>query len=407
MATESEPRATVPVRRLVPTAWLRLPPRTARLRLTLLYGGLTMLLGTLLLVLTFLLVNSSSTVGVASSATAHPVPTRLVKPAGLVAIHVVPASHSVAVRQHNADLGRLLAVSWLGLALTTLGSALIGWFAAGRVLRPLRAITETARTISAGNLHQRLALSGPDDEFKRLGETLDDLLARLQASFEAQRRFVANASHELRTPLTVERTMLQVALANPDATVQTLRATCEELLASGADQERLLEGLLTLASSERGLEHREALDLADLAGPALEAHHADTERLGLRIDRTLDPAPTVGDPVLVRRLIANLIDNAIDHNVTGGEVQIRTGIENGASILTIVNGGESIPAGETDRLLEPFQRLDSGRATDALGHHGLGLSIVRAIADAHNAVLTVRARPAGGLAVTVRFAAAP
>ena len=407
MATESEPRTSVPVRRLVPTAWLRLPPRTARLRLTLLYSGLTMLLGTLLLVLTFLFVNYSSTIEVGSSATAHPAPIRLVKPAGRVAIHLVPAPHSVAVRQRNADLGRLLAVSWLGLALTTLGSALIGWFAAGRVLRPVRAITETARTISAGNLHQRLALSGPDDEFKRLGETLDDLLARLQASFEAQRRFVANASHELRTPLTVERTMLQVALANPDATVQTLRATCEELLTTGAEQERLLEGLLTLASSERGLEQREALDLADLAGTALDAHHADIERLGLTIDRTLDPAPTVGDPVLVRRLIANLIDNAMDHNVTGGEVQVHTGIENGASILTVVNGGEPIPAGETDRLLEPFQRLDSGRAADARGHHGLGLSIVRAIADAHNAVLTVRARPAGGLAVTVRFAGAP
>jgi signal transduction histidine kinase len=391
----------------VPTAWLRLPPRTARLRLTLLYGGLTMLLGTLLLALTFLFVNYTSTVGVAFSATARPVPIGVVKPTGRVAIHVVPAPHSVAVRQRNADLGRLLAVSWLGLALTTLGSAVIGWFAAGRVLRPVREITATARTISAGNLHQRLALSGPDDEFKRLGETLDDLLARLQASFEAQRRFVANASHELRTPLTVERTMLQVALANPDATVQTLRATCEELLATGAEQERLLEGLLTLASSERGLEQREALDLADLTGPALDAHQADIERLGLTIDGTLHPAPTVGDPVLVRRLIANLIDNAMDHNVTGGEVQVRTGIENGASILTVVNGGEPIPAGETDRLLEPFQRLDGGRATDALGHHGLGLSIVRAIADAHNAVLAVQARPAGGLAVTVRFAAAP
>ena len=391
----------------MPSAWWQLPPRTARLRLTLLYGGLTMLLGTVLLAVTFLFVNYTSTVGVAFSATAHPVPIGLAKSTERVAIHLVPGPHSVAVRQRNADLGRLLAVSWLGLALTTLGSAFIGWFAAGRVLRPVRAITATARTISAGNLHERLALTGPDDEFKRLGATLDDLLARLQASFEAQRRFVANASHELRTPLTVERTMLQVALADPDATLETLRATCEEVLAAGAEQERLLEGLLTLASSERGLERREPADLAGLAGPALEAHQADIERLRLTVQAALHPSPTIGDPVLIRRLIANLIDNAVDHNVAGGEVQVSTAIDQGGAVLTVINGGEPIPAGETARLLEPFQRLDRGRAGDALGHSGLGLSIVRAIAEAHGAALTVQARPAGGLAVTVRFAPAP
>jgi len=392
----------------VPSAWWQLPPRTARLRLTLLYGGLTMLLGTVLLTLTLLVANGSSTVAVAFPQPAQAVQqVGFVTPGGQPAIRLVPAPHAVAVRQRNADLGRLLAVSWLALALTTLGSALIGWFAAGRVLRPVRAITATARTISAGNLHERLALTGPDDEFKRLGATLDDLLSRLQASFEAQRRFVANASHELRTPLTVERTLLQVALADPDATVETLRATCQELLAAGADQERLLEGLLTLASSERGLEQRDVVDLAGLARPALDAHHADIERLRLTVNAALDPSPTIGDPVLIRRLIANLIDNAVDHNVTGGDVEVRTGADAGGTVLTVLNGGEPIPAAEIGRLLEPFQRLDRGRAGDALGHHGLGLSIVRAIAEAHGAVLTVQPRPAGGLAVTVRFAAAP
>jgi signal transduction histidine kinase len=394
-------------RRLRPTdrRRLRLRPRTARLRLTLLYAGLSMLLGTTLLVLVYVLQTGSSTV---IAVAVHP--TRLAAPgpgsgaAGTLIRDFAP--HGIAVRQRDADLGRLLAVSWVGLAVITLGSAAIGWFAAGRVLRPLRAITSTARTISAGSLHQRLALTGPDDEFRRLGETLDELLARLQASFEAQRRFVANASHELRTPLTVERTLLQVALADPNATVQSLRAMCEELLVAGAEQERLLEALLTLASSERGLEQQEPLDLAELTGPALTAHRAATERLGLRVQADLRPAPTSGDPALIRRLIANLIDNAVDHNVSGGEVRISTGTQDGGAVLSVANTGTAIPPDQISRLLEPFQRLSGGRLSDDLEHHGLGLSIVRAIAEAHAAELSVRAQPGGGLAVTVRFAPA-
>jgi signal transduction histidine kinase len=389
--------------------WLRLPPRTARLRLTLLYGGLSMLLGTALLALVYLLLHGSSTV--ATQVTAHPravllrIPAAPAVTSGAVS-RILAAPHGVAVQQRNADLGRLLAVSWVGLALTTLGSAAIGWFAAGRVLRPVRSITATARTISAGSLHQRLALSGPDDEFRRLGETLDDLLARLQASFEAQRRFVANASHELRTPLTVERTMLQVALADPDATVDTLRATCEELLVAGAEQERLLEALLTLASSERGLEQREPLDLAELTEAALQAHRAGIQALGLSIEANLESAWANGDPALIRRLIANLIDNAVDHNVPGGEVRISTAIRDGAAVLAVASTGEAIPPDQTARLLEPFQRLKAERTADAPEHHGLGLSIVRAIAAAHDAELTVQARAGGGLAVTVGFATA-
>ena len=176
------------------------------------------------------------------------------------------AVHQVVTQQHTADVDRLLAASWVTLALTAAASALLGWFAAGRVLRPLRQMTLTTRTISAGNLHERLALAGPDDEFKQLGDTIDELLARLERSFAAQRRFVANAAHELRTPLTFERTLVQVALADPNASADRLRATCEELLASGRDQERLLDALLTLATSERGLERREPVDLAGSPG---------------------------------------------------------------------------------------------------------------------------------------------
>ena len=219
------------------------------------------------------------------------------------------------------------------LVLTAIGSAVLGWFAAGRVLAPLRSITSTARMISAGSLHQRLAIAGPDDEFKQLGDTLDELLARLEASFESQRRFVANASHELRTPLTVERTLLQVALSDPNASAEELRATCEEVLAAGAEQERLLESLLTLASSERGLELRERLDLALIAGHALLVAEPERKRRSLELTTELATAPTIGDPALVERLVANLIDNAVHYNAAGGRIEVRTEIDAGDALL--------------------------------------------------------------------------
>jgi len=298
---------------------------------------------------------------------------------------VAPAS--LLVEEHSADLRQLLAVSWLALAVTTVASALLGWFAAGRVLRPLRTITTTARTISAGNLHERLALSGPDDEFKRLGDTLDDLLGRLEASFEAQRRFVANASHEFRTPLTLERTLLQVALADPNATVQSLRSTCEELLASGREHERLLEALLTLASSERGLDHREPLDLSLLTAEIVEVPRPEIEDLGLRVETTLAPALISGDPALIERLVANLIDNAIRYNDVGGSVNVRAGVHDGRAVLSVANTGPVVPLDEIDRLFEPFQRLGANRTATGDGGQGLGLSIVRAITVAHDGEL--------------------
>jgi signal transduction histidine kinase len=308
----------------------------------------------------------------------------------------------VSAQQAN-DLNRLLAASWVVLAISAVASAVLGWLAAGRVLRPLRSITTTARTISAGNLNERLALSGPDDEFKQLGDTLDDLLGRLEASFEAQRRFVADASHELRTPLTVERTLLQVALADPNATAEALRATCEELLVCGAEQEHLLEALLTLAGSDRSLDHREPLDLSTVAEHVMQADRPEIERLSLQVQSALQEAPTSGDPALVQRLIANLVDNAASHNVQGGRIEVRTESDGGAAVLTVANTGPLIPIGEVDRLFEPFQRLHAGRSADSNGHFGLGLSIVRAIATAHSAALDARPLAGGGLSVTVSF----
>jgi signal transduction histidine kinase len=387
-------RTTAP---LAPARWLRLPTRTARLRLTLLYAGMFLVLGTVLLAATYVLVKHTTHVQVAS-ASSSVAPTRA---PGSGQVLIGPL-RSTLVAQHNADLGSLLTVMWIVLALTTIGAAVLGWFAAGRVLAPLRSMAGTARTISAGNLHQRLALEGPEDEFKQLGDTLDDLFGRLQSSFEAQRRFVANASHELRTPLTVERALLQVALADPNGDERSLRVACGELLATQNEHEQLLESLLTLASSERGLERREPLDLSDYAAQALQAVAPRLAERGLELDTALRPAQVVGDPALLSRLAANLIENAVTHNVQGGTVSVSTASIDGEASLVVSNTGPAIGAGDVQRLFEPFQR-GTGRRADGDGHHGLGLSIVRAIANAHDAQIDARARPGGGLQISVSF----
>jgi signal transduction histidine kinase len=296
--------------------------------------------------------------------------------------------------QNLAGLAMVAAV-----AIAALG---VGWLIAGRVLRPLRTITSTARDISAGNLHQRLAVDGPDDEFRQLGETLDGLFGRLEASFDAQRHFVANASHELRTPLTAEKAVLQVALADPAASAASLRSACEKALQWNDQQERLIDSLLTLASSEREIERWEPFDLADSAGTVILACHQEAERRDIRIDAALTAAPVTGDPALAESLIANLVGNAIRHNLDGGRVEISTGIADGRAVLTVSNTGPLVPAGELNRLFQPFQRLGAQRLRQS-GGHGLGLAIVRAIAGVHGAALTADPRPGGGLDVSVSF----
>jgi signal transduction histidine kinase len=374
--------------RLVPSRLTRLPARSARLRLTLLYSGMFLALGTAIVVVIFLIGSGSGAVSV----TAAPSP----QGAG------APAVHAAISEQHSADVNRLLAGAWVTLALTAAASAVLGWFLAGRVLRPLRQMTATARTISSGNLHERLRLAGPGDEFKQLGDTFDDLLARLEGSFAAQRRFVANAAHELRTPLTVERTLLQVALADPNASAASLRATCEELLASGRGQERLLEALLTLASSERGPEDRQPIDLAAIAARALAGARSDLKAQQLELRTDLGPGTVLGDPALVERLVANLIENAVHYNRAGGLIEVETATRSGRAVLSVANTGPIVPADAVERLFEPFQRLERERTTSG-GPHGLGLSIVRAVAIAHDAEVVAQPRAEGGLSVTVRF----
>jgi signal transduction histidine kinase len=376
----------------------RRPALTARLRLTLLYTGMFLVLGTAAFAVTILLTAHSAAIAVQA--------TRVGPSGRQVRRLVLPASaltkaQGIVVQQQNADLRSQLEASWVVLALTAVVSAVLGWFASGRVLRPLRQMTATARTISAGNLHERLALQGPNDEFRQLGDTLDDLLARLEAAFDAQRRFVANASHELRTPLTLERTLLQVALADPNADAAKLRATCEELLASGRDQERLLEALLTLASSERGLDQRHVFDLALLTQRALAGAQPEIARRGLSLVTSLAAAPAAGDPALAERLATNLVDNAVRYNLPGGRIEVRTWADGDQVALSVTNTGPVVSPSEIERLFEPFQRLDPARIAAHDGHHGLGLSIVRAIADAHGGHATARTQPEGGLAITV------
>jgi signal transduction histidine kinase len=389
--------------------------RSARARLALINSVLFLTLGTALIVVILLVAGISSpihvSVGGSSSVTAvgavpHSSPGSLghgQSSAAHGAFLVLP--NQAVIAQQHADNARLLGIAWVVLAITALASLPLGWFVAGRMLTPLREITARTRTISAGNLHERLAVNGARDEFTELGATLDDLLARLEASFDAQRRFVANASHELRTPLTVERTLLQVALADPDASAATLRAACEELLANGRDQERLIEALLTLASSERGLERHERVEIGALARHVLERPLPELELHRLSLETKLEAAVTDGDQALIERLISNLLDNAVRHNVAGGHVEISTRQQGDRALLRFENSGQMIAPEEIETMFEPFRRLGPARTGADSGQHGLGLSIVRAVAAAHHATIDAQPRPGGGLSITVAFPA--
>jgi signal transduction histidine kinase len=344
-------------------------PRTLRSQLTLLYTGPFFLSGAVLLTVPMLGVRQTSPAGTGTA----PGPPQVVQ------FPFVTWSVSMAV---------LLVVSLV-----------LGWLVAGRFLRPLRTIIATARETSASNLHRRLGPTGSTDEFAELATTLDGVFARLEASFASQRHFVANASHELRTPLTAERALLQVALADPDATADSLRAACREVLVLGEGQERLIDALLTLASSEQGVERREPFDLAEITRAVL----ASRDGAEVSVETALETAPAAGDPRLVESLVANLIDNAIRHNLPAdGRVEVATAPVPGGARIVVRNSGPVVPPAEINRLFEPFQQLRPPRIHRGDGH-GLGLAIVRAVAGAHGAALVARARAAGGLDVEVTF----
>ncbi len=460
--------------RLAPRSWLQLPRRTARLRLTALYGGLFLLSGVALVATTYVLFERATQyraphlpaiprtpaiqrlqlslppakpptppgqsvviehshplaqaqqelaqaqfeLGQAGPRLIGGVPAQLARVQHQVtqaqhqleqdqrqladAVHQVAQAGSVQAAQRAADSHELLVNSGIALAIVAVLALLAGWVVAGRMLRPIRTITRTARRISSTSLHERLALDGPQDELKELGDTLDDLFERLDAAFEAQRQFVANASHELRAPLTRQRALIQVALADPDANFTSLRAAHERVLASEQRLEQMIDALLTLTRGQAGLEGHERVDLAALASKALLARESEAQGIGLDVRTTLAPAPTAGDPRLVERLVANLIENAIRHNIPQGHVEITTGVRGRHAFLTVANGGPTIPPGEVPRLLQPFQRLH-GTRTDHANGNGLGLAIVNAVAAAHRATLGVQPGPDGGLTVEVMF----
>ncbi len=459
-------------RRLAPISRLRLPRRTARLRLTVLYCGLFVLSGAALVAVTYVLFQRATQYkqpplpkvphtpsvqdlqilpkGPQGSSIRLPQNpyqlsqaqqrlsqvqqeltkakpqgnTVLLVPNGLSHIQsqLRQAQHQLAAgrqqladavrqlkqvgpaqaAQRAADSHQLLINSGIALAIVAVLALLAGWLVAGRMLQPIRTITRKAQRISSTSLHERLALEGPEDELKELGDTLDELFGRLDAAFEAQRHFVANASHELRTPLTAERTLLQVALDDPATTIDAWRSTAEEVLASNDEQARLIEALLTLASSESGLSEYEPIDLAATVTADLVDLQHDIDRLGIRVDEVTAPAPLDGDPLLVERLVTNLLANALHHNVVDGRVKVMTGVREGRAVLSITNTGPLIAPADVDRLFQPFQRLDAHRAHYKDGH-GLGLSIVRAIATVHQASISARPMPEGGLTVSVIF----
>jgi signal transduction histidine kinase len=393
-------------------AWLsRLPRHTLRFRITVLYGVLTLAASAGLLAITYALTSDNTSIVITNGSGGSVKPTASAGTSGVHEIlHGTPTDAQLRlarqfafqIAQRERDLHELLIGSGIALAIMVAIAVILGWVVAGRVLRPLRTMKAATDRITERNLHERLALPGPGDEVKDLADTIDGLLARLQAAFDAQQRFVASASHELRTPLTLNRALLEVALADPTAGEGDLRSTCEELLAAGEQQERLVEALLTLATTEHGLNRMEEFDLADTCRRALVAHCGQAERRGLHLDIDLGHAIVSGDEDLAERLAANLVDNAIRYNIPGGSVRVRTETEWGNAVLSVTNTGLRVPPDLVGQLFEPFRRLTDDRTSHPDGH-GLGLSIVRSIATAHGADLDVQLPPGGGLAVRVLF----
>ncbi len=295
-------------------------------------------------------------------------------------------------------LARMDSQFMLALAGTILIAMALGYLAAGRALSPLRKVTDLAQRVTQERMDERIAMVGPEDELRELADTVDGMLDRLNNAFDGQKRFVANASHELRTPLTIIRAEVEVTLADPDATTRDLRHMGEAVLEAADRTEVLLNSLMVLARSQQALPRREPVDLAAAARAAgdLVAGEAATRAVAVRLD--VEPAPLTGDPALIERLVANLVENAVRHNVMGGSVQVKVR----PGLVEVENTGADIRPEDVRRLAEPFERLH--RDTSGPGA-GLGLSIVRAVADAHGARLDLQARAGGGLVATVAFTA--
>jgi signal transduction histidine kinase len=303
--------------------------------------------------------------------------------------------------QRARDLHELLLWSLVGLGVGTAVAGVLGWAIGKRILLPLHKVTGAARRASQEHLHERISLAGPHDELRELADTFDDMLNRLDRAFASQRRFVANASHELRTPLTSMRTLIDVAMAKPARTTEGLETVVGRVRVAVDQSEAIIDGLLTLARSDRGLNARETVDLESAAQDAIDQAGTTARASDISVEAGLAPAPILGDRVLVERLAANLVDNAVRYNTTGGSIQVHTGTDDGQSYLTVTNTGPSVPESEVASLFEPFTRLDQ-RVSNGQGV-GLGLSIVASVVTAHRGHIEAGAIAGGGMKITVRF----
>ncbi|WP_173083594.1 sensor histidine kinase [Phytohabitans rumicis] len=373
---------------------------TLRARLTIVYGGLFLLAGVVLLGVTYVLVSQRLPHGeftVSGSARAD-----LEPPVGAA------ANQTIVGEVRGEALNALFTQGGIALAVVGAAAIALGWLIAGRVLQPLQRVTETAQRIAYApaadrGLHERIALNGPHDEIKELADTFDVMLERLDHSFDGQRRFIANASHELRTPLTLNRALLEVAVQRPTASVE-VRQLGDTLLGINARHERLIDGLLLLARSERELTEHSYVDIADI----VEHVAGQVPQNGVTVLTEPGEAPTAGNPVLLERLVQNLVENGVRYNVPDdGWVGVTSDTHpDGSVVLVVSNTGPVVPRYEIPRLFEPFHRLGEDRVTNG-GGAGLGLSIVRAVARAHGGDVDAVPRGGGGLVVTVTLPGAP
>ena len=306
-----------------------------------------------------------------------------------------------AAQTHTLDSFKIESAVALGLI--TIVSFGLSWWIAGRALPPVHRITDAARSLSERTLHDRINLQGPDDELKQLADTFDAMLGRLDRAFHSQRRFVANASHELRTPLATERVLIDEALANRAAGPDELRSILEQLRANSEETERLIDALLILARSERGIEQWSSIDLAAVVSSVIEQSAAEAAAAGVTVESDLQPASVSGDPWLLERLAGNLVENAIRHNIRGGSVTVTTRGEAHTALFEVVNTGPELDPAAVAGLVEPFRRAGPDRSAHD-GGVGIGLSIVDAIASAHQGRLLLAGRPGGGISVQVRLA---
>jgi signal transduction histidine kinase len=395
----------------------RRPRLTVRARLTLLYTGLFAGCGAIVVAVSYAQVARLPALGQGAGSGKQLAASNQVSPSflaqcrseqhsahpdqGILAKCAAALQHQTAgLRQQGAQaqkdltLSHLLQYSLITLAVVIALAAILGWIFSGRALRPVHRITRAARAASEDNLSARVGSTGPRDELRELAETFDAMLGRLQAAFEGQQRFIANASHELRTPLAVMRATVDVVLDNPDATPSELRSMAADIRAAVDDAEHLIGALLLLARNERGLTVREEVDLATVAEDVLDA--ADPG--GCRVHATLEPAVIAGDPVLAEHLVANLVDNAVRYNTADGDIWISTRSYADGSELAVANTGPVISPADAGRIFQPFERLGDRTSQDG---SGLGLAIVASIAAIHGGSATARPRDGGGLSVVV------